>query len=56
MYGFRYYSKKGEKNTFKVVQMKSLAMHIMNQKLSFDIFRVGNVQNIFLDHDFYLIS
>ncbi len=60
MYGFRYYSKKGEKNTniekttFKVVQMKSLAMHIMNQKLSFDIFRVGNVQNIFLEHDFLL--
>jgi len=23
-----------EKTTFKVVQMKSLAMHIMNQKLS----------------------
>ncbi len=29
-----------EKITFKVVQMKFLAMHITNQKLSFDIFTV----------------
>ncbi len=29
-----------EKNTFKVVQIKSLAMHITKQKLSFDIFMV----------------
>ncbi len=33
-----------EKIIFKVVQMKFLAMHITNQKLSFDIFMVGNVQ------------
>ncbi len=33
---------------FKVVQMKFLAMHINNQKLSFDIFTVGN---IFMEHD-----
>ncbi len=45
-----------EKITFKVVQMKSLAMHITNQKLSFDIIMVGNFQNIFMDHDLYLIS
>ncbi len=45
-----------EKITFKVVQMKSLAMHITNQKLSFDIFTVGNLQNIFNEHDLYLIS
>ncbi len=32
--------------------MKSLA----NQKLSFDIFMVGNLQNIFMEHDLYLIS
>ncbi len=31
--------------------MKFLAMHITNQKLSFDIFTVGNVQNIFMEHD-----
>ncbi len=31
-----------EKLAFKVVQMKFLAMHITNQKLSFDIFTVGN--------------
>ncbi len=37
-----------EKIAFKVVQMKSLAMHIANQKLSFDIFAVGNLQNIFI--------
>ncbi len=36
--------------------MKSLAMHITNQKIRFDIFMVGNVQNICMDHDLYLIS
>ncbi len=42
-----------EKIVFKVVQIKLfvLAMHIMNQKLSFDIFMVGNLQNIFMEHD-----
>ncbi len=33
-----------EKITFKVVQMKFLAMHITNKKISFDIFTVGNVK------------
>ncbi len=42
-----------EKIPFKDVQMKSL---VTNQKLSFDIFTVGNVQNIFMEHDLYLIS
>ncbi len=45
-----------EKIIFKVVQMKFLAMHITNQKLSFDIFTVRNVQNIFMEQDLYLIS
>ncbi len=45
-----------EKITFKVVQMKFLAMHITNQKLSFDIFTVGNLLNIFMEHDLYLMS
>ncbi len=45
-----------EKIAFKVFQIKSLAMHINNQKLSFDIFTVGNLQNVFLEHGFYLIS
>ncbi len=45
-----------EKIAFKVVQMKFLAMHITNQKLSFDTFTVGNLQNIFMEHDLYLIS
>ncbi len=45
-----------EKIAFKVVQIKFLEMHIANQKLSFDIFTVGNLQNIFMEHDHYLIS
>ncbi len=44
-----------EKVVFKVVQMKFLAMHITNQKLSFDIFTVGNLQNIFMECDLYLM-
>ncbi len=32
-----------EKITFKVVQMKFLAMHITNQKLGFHIFMVVNL-------------
>ncbi len=35
-----------EKIAFKVVRMKFTAMHITNQKLSFDIFMVGNLLNI----------
>ncbi len=45
-----------EKIAFKVVQMKFIAMHITNQKLSFDIFTIGNVLNIFIEHDLYLMS
>ncbi len=45
-----------EKVAFKVVQMKFLAMHITNQNVSFDIFTVGNLQNIPMEHDLYLIS
>ncbi len=37
-----------EKIIFKFVQIKFLAMHITNQKFSFDIFTVGN---IFMEHD-----
>ncbi len=44
-----------EKIAFKVVQMKSLAMHITNQKLSFDIFTVGKLQNIFMEHDLNIL-
>ncbi len=43
-----------EKIVFKVVQIKFLAMHFTNQKLSFDIFTIGNLQNIFMEHDFLL--
>ncbi len=45
-----------EKIIFKVIQMKFLAMHINNQKLSFDIFMVGRLLNISMEHDLYLIS
>ncbi len=41
-----------EKIIFKIVQIKFLAMHITNQKLSFDIFTVRNLLNIFMEHDF----
>ncbi len=44
-----------EKITFKVVQMKFLAMHITMQKLSFDIFTVRNLQNIFMEHDLNIL-
>ncbi len=49
-------NKNTEKTAFKVVQMKFLAMHITDQKLCFDIFMVGKLQNIFMEHDLYLIS
>ncbi len=45
-----------EKIIFKVIQIMFLAMHITNQKLSFYIFTVGNLLNIFMEHDLYLIS
>ncbi len=41
---------------FKVIQMKSLAMHITNKKLSFDIFTIGTSLDIFMKHDLYLLS
>ncbi len=44
-----------EKITFKLVQIKFLAMHINNQKLSFNIFTVGNLLNIFMEHDLNII-
>ncbi len=41
-----------EKIIFKVVQMKFLAMHITNQKLSFDIF---TVVIYFMEHDLNIL-
>ncbi len=58
---FEYLESEGAKNqniekiAFKVVQMKFLAMHITNQKWNFDIL-VENLQNIFMEHDLYLMS
>ncbi len=45
-----------EKITFKTVQIKFLAIHINNQNWRFDLFTVRNLQNIFVEHDLYLIS
>ncbi len=45
-----------EKTTYKIVQMKSLAMHITNQKLRVDTFKVVHLQYILMEHDLYLIS
>ncbi len=45
-----------KKIALKVVQIKFLAMHIINQKLSFDIFTVGNWLNTFMERDLYLIT
>ncbi len=36
--------------------MEFLAMHMTNQKVRFDLFTVENLQNIFMEHDLYLIS
>ncbi len=44
-----------EKIIFNVVQIKFLAMHINNQKLSFYIFTVRYVQNIFMEHDLNML-
>ncbi len=35
--------------------MKFLAMHITNHKLSFNKVMLVNVQNIFMEHDLYLM-
>ncbi len=45
-----------EKIAFKIIQINFLAMHITNQKLNIDIFTVGNLQIIFMEHNLYLIS
>ncbi len=44
-----------EKIIFKVVQIKFLAMHINNQKLSFDIFTIGisSWNMILISNDFW---
>ncbi len=44
-----------EKIIFKVVQIKFLAMHITDLKLSFDIFTVGHLHNISMEHDLNIL-
>ncbi len=36
--------------------MKFLAMHITKQKLSFDIYMVRNLENIFMEHFWHKIK
>ncbi len=43
-----------ENIAFEAVQMEFLAINISNQKLRFEIFVVGNLQNIFMEHDLHL--
>ncbi len=45
-------------HTAQCCPMKQYILKAMKtkQKLSFDIFMVGNLQNIFMEHDLYLIS
>ncbi len=38
------------------IEKKFLAKENISQELSFDTFAVGNLQNIFMEHDLYLIS
>ncbi len=45
-----------EKIAFKFVQIKCLAMQITYQKFNFDMSMAGNLQNIFMEHDLYLVS
>ncbi len=49
-------NQKIDKIAFKFVQMKFLEIHITYQNWSFYIFTVGNLQNIFMEHDLYLMS
>ncbi len=42
-------------NIEKITLKLFLAMHITNQKLSFDIFMVGNLKNIFMEHDLNIL-
>ncbi len=44
-----------DKIIFEIVQLKFLAMHITNQKLTLDIFMVEHVLNIFMEHDLFII-
>ncbi len=44
------------KIALKVAWMKFLAMHITNKKISFYIFAVGNLQNIFMEHDLWFLA
>ncbi len=44
-----------QKIIFKIVQINFLAMYIIKQKFSFDIFTEGNVLNIFMEHDLNIL-
>ncbi len=44
-----------EKIIFKVVQMKFLAMHINNKKISIDIFMVRHLLNVIMERDLNIL-
>ncbi len=45
-----------EKIAFKVVQMNLFVMYITNQKLCYNIFMLGNLQEILMEHDHHLMQ
>ncbi len=48
---------KGAKNlNIEKITFKILSNAYTNQKQSFDIFMIGNLQNVFMENDLYLIS
>ncbi len=49
IWNMRVQKKKKYWENCQVVQIKFLAMHITNQNLSFDIFTIGKLQNIFME-------
>ncbi len=40
----------------KIWNLRMQKIQILRKTLSFDIFTVGNLQNILMEHDLYLIS
>ncbi len=51
IWNLRVIPKQQHRNIEEMSKIKFLAMRFTNQKFSFDIFTVGNVQNIFMIHD-----
>ncbi len=58
IFGWQLFENLGAKKKLNIekITFQLHTLHITNQKLSFDIFTVGNLQDIFMEHDLYLIS